>query len=141
MHKCFIILTAVVALSVGLAASPAGAAWPDAPGALGRAPRVPGKTVTLRAVGRSGVAGQAVFSYDVKTRLTTVRLTVRRLRAGSAHPASVRSGRCGQNGAILSAFHGGVVRAGKNGVATATATLKGPYAGRQLFVIACGSLT
>lgn len=92
------------------------------------------ETVKVRSVGGSGVAGEAVFSYNVKARLTTVRLAVRHLKVGSIHPAAIRSGRCGQNGAILYPFAGGSIHAGAGGMASAVVRFKETYVGRLLYV-------
>jgi len=132
MNNRFVTMTAAGALVVGMML-PDAASAAQRP-AIEQTVRLSTKTVTIGAISKSGVTGHATFSYNPQTRLTTVRLTVWRLTVNSVHPAAIRSGHCGQNGAILYPFGKGYVRAGKNGSAVATTTFKQSYAGRQLYV-------
>jgi hypothetical protein len=105
------------------------------------------ETVQLHAVGGSGVTGTALFTYNGKT--TTVKLTVRHLKAMSVHPAHVHVGPCSNHGAILYPFPN--VRAGRNGIGVVSTSFAGPYAGKHwsvnvhvspadFTVIACGNV-
>jgi len=134
MNKHGVAMIAAGALVAGMLLAPGGGAGATQRPAMDQAVRLLTKTVTIGAVSKSGVTGHAVFSYNPQARLTTVRLTVRHLTANSMHPAAVRSGHCGQNGAILYPFGKGYVRAGKNGSAVATTTFRQSYVGRQLYV-------
>ena len=105
------------------------------------------ETVQLRSMGRSGVTGTALFTYDGTT--TTVKLTVRHLKAGSVHPAHVHVARCSNPGAILYPFPN--VHAGKNGIGVVRTSFPGPFTGKgwsvnvhvspdALTVISCGNV-
>ena len=119
-------------------------------GTASAAPAGKGKkteTVQLRSMGKSGVTGTAVFTYDGTT--TTVKLTVRHLKAGSLHPAHVHVARCSNPGAILYPFPN--VHAGKNGIGVVRTSFPGPFTGKgwsvnvhvspdDLTVISCGNV-
>jgi hypothetical protein len=119
-------------------------------GTASAAPAGKGKkteTVQLRSMGRSGVTGTALFTYN-GTR-TTVKLTVRHLKAGSMHPAHVHVARCSNPGAILYPFPN--IRAGRNGIGVVRTSFAGPFTGKgwsvnvhispaNLAVISCGDV-
>lgn len=114
-------------------------------------------TVTLHSLAGSGVTGTAVFTYNSATKTTTVKLTVKHLKAMSVHPAHVHTGRCGANGApggVVEAFP--LLHAGNNGIAVAKITFPGTFTHKmwavnvhtgpglapasQYKVIACGNV-
>jgi hypothetical protein len=99
-------------------------------------------------MGGSGVTGTAVFTYNGTT--TTVKLTVRHLKASSVHPAHVHVASCSNPGAILHPFPD--VHAGRNGIGVAKTSFTGPFTGKHwsvnvhvsptdLTVISCGNVT
>jgi hypothetical protein len=105
------------------------------------------ETVQLRPMGRSGVTGTALFTYNGTT--TTVKLTVRHLKAMSGHPAHIHVGRCSSLGNILYPFPD--VLAGRNGIGVVRTSFPGPFASKvwsinvhvssaDLAVIACGNV-
>jgi Cu/Zn superoxide dismutase len=135
MIKYLLALAIVGSMAIGTAsAAPAGKAKKT-------------ETVPLHSMGGSGVTGTALFSYDGTT--TTVKLTVRHLKAGSVHAAHVHVARCSNPGHILYPFPD--VHAGRNGIGVASTSLTGPFAGKgwsvnvhvsttNLTVIACGNV-
>jgi hypothetical protein len=97
---------------------------------------------------RSGVTGTALLTYNGTT--TTVKLTVRHLKAMSVHPAHIHVGRCGSPGNILYPFPD--VRAGRNGIGVVRTSFAGSFARKvwsinvhvssaDLAVITCGNVT
>jgi hypothetical protein len=105
------------------------------------------ETVQLSTMARSGATGTALFTYNGKT--TTVKLTVRHLKAMSVHPAHIHVARCSNPGRILYPFPN--VHAGRNGIGVVRTSFAGPFAGKRwsvnvhvsssdLAVIACGNV-
>jgi Cu/Zn superoxide dismutase len=135
MIKCILALAIVGSMAMSTASA--------APAAKG----MKTETVVLRPMARSGVTGTALFTYNGKT--TTVKLTVRHLKAMSQHPAHIHVGRCSSPGGILYPFQN--IRAGRNGIGVASTSFAGPFAGKpwsinvhisptNFAVIACGNV-
>ena len=105
------------------------------------------ETVQLRAMGGSRVTGTALLTYNGTT--TTVKLTVRHLKAMSQHAAHIHTGRCSSPGGILYPFPD--VLAGRNGLGVIRTAFPGTFASKvwsinvhvsstDLAVIACGNV-
>jgi Cu/Zn superoxide dismutase len=105
------------------------------------------ETVQLHSMGGSRVTGTAVFTYDGTT--TTVKLSVKHLKAGSVHPAHVHVAGCSNPGRILYPFPD--VHAGRNGSGVVRTSFAGPFTGKgwsvnvhvspdDLTVISCGNV-
>ena len=115
-------------------------------------------TITLHSLNGSSVTGSAVFTYNPKTKQTTVKLTVKHLKAKSAHPAHIHLGRCGSNGAPGAVLHPfPVIYAGNNGIGVVSISFAGTFTHKkwavnvhtgpglapasEYKVIACGNVT
>jgi hypothetical protein len=133
--RCILALAIVGSMAIGTASA--------AP--IGKGTKT--ETVQLRAMGGSGVTGTAVFTYNGTT--TTVKLTVRHLKAKSVHPAHVHVASCSNPGAILHPFPN--VHAGRNGIGVVRTSFAGPFTGKgwsvnvhvspsDLTVISCGNV-
>ena len=84
--------------------------------------------VMLGSLGGSGITGTAAFTYNSATKMTTVKLTIKHLKANSLHPAHIHMGRCGKAGApgkVLYPFP--VLKAGRNGIAVAKMSFPANY--------------
>src|SRR5947209_17773232 len=85
-RRILAVLGASVLLSSGALAGTAGAANRQSAGMTTH-------TISLKPLGGSGVTGTAVFTYNPKAKITSVKLTVKHLKAKSVHPAHIHTGR------------------------------------------------
>lgn len=89
-------------------------------------------SVMLESVGSSGVVGTATLTYNASSGMTTVKITVKHLEAGSSHPAHIHTGQCGSNGPVVAALSN--VKAGMNGIGTSTTVVKGSFAHKADYI-------
>ena len=88
-------------------------------------------SVMLGAQAFSGVTGTATLSYAAG--MTTVKVTVKHVEAGSMHPAHIHAGgSCTANGAVIGALT--TLKANNAGIATSTTMLKGDFTTKSAYI-------
>ena len=111
------LLTGSLAVAPGHAAKHANAAMP--------------MSVMLAAQAFSGVTGTATLSYAAG--VTTVKVTIKHVAAGSLHPAHIHAGgSCSVAGPVIGALT--PLQANNAGIATSTTPLKGDFTTKAAYI-------
>ena len=88
-------------------------------------------SVMLAAQAFSGVTGTATLSYAAG--MTTVKVTIKHVAAGSVHPAHIHAGAsCSVAGPVIGALN--PLQANNAGIATSTTMLKGDFTTKAAYI-------